>query len=149
MEALEALSLILKEKLRGAGDWEQRGYPVEIAVSVATYPYCSWFWSGGGNELQAVHLHTERLQMSVKGVCGEQDGIASPYETALRMQGQISAELSASGSQDAGSNSLPSNPNWEVLTVTQGRMIYQRVQTGDTAWSYHAGHVYEFLMEEK
>lgn len=149
MEALEALSLILKDKLRGQGAWSDRAYPIEVAISDATYPYATWFWSGGGNELQAVGLHTARLQMSVKGVCGEQDGIISPYETALTMQGQLSGLLRNSGLQDKGTNSLPSNVNWEVLTVTQGRVIYQRVQLSNKAWSHHAGHVWEFLMEEK
>lgn len=148
MEALEALNLILKDKLRDAGEWGPRAYPIENPPSSTDYPYATWFLSGGGNELQVVHAHSVRLQMSVKGVCGEQDGIIDPHGTALKMQGQMSALLLDSGAQDAGSNSLPSNPDWVVLTVTQGRMIYLPVQLEDKTWSYHAGHVWDFLMEE-
>lgn len=148
MEALEALNLILKSQLRDAGAWGSRAYPIENPPSKTVYPYAAWFPSGGGNELQAVHAHTARLQMSVKGVCGEQDGIVDPHGTALMMQGQLSALLLESGAQDAGSNSLPSNANWVVLTVTQGRMIYLPVQLEDKSWSFHAGHVWDILMEE-
>ena len=148
MEALEALNLILKEKLIGNGLWDARGYPMESPASI-TYPYALWFPSGDTPERQAVHVQTVRMQMSVKGVCGEQDDITDPHGLALTMQSQLSDLLRWSGAQDAGGNSLPVNSEWDVLTVTQGRMIYLRAPLPDTSWSYHAGHVWDILMERK
>lgn len=146
VEALGAISRILKVHMGGSGSWGEGAYPVEIAHSEAVYPYVTWFWSGGGAELQAVGLRSARLQMSVKGVCGEQDGIVSPYEMALIMQGEIADLLVDSGVQDKDPR-LPSHADWVVLTATQGRVIWQRVQLADKSWSYHAGHVYDFLLE--
>jgi hypothetical protein len=146
LDALGAVSEILSDYMNGLGQWGANVSPVE-QVSNISYPYLTWFWSGGGSELQAVHLRSARLQMSVKGVCGEEDGIVSPYNTALVMQGEIADLLVDSGLQDVDPR-LPSHTDWMVLTVTQGRVIYQRVQLSDGSWSHHAGHVYEFMMEK-
>lgn len=147
MEALQACHQILYQHLNGQGAWDMRLYPVESAPPSAEYPYLTWFWSGGGNELQATGSQIARLQMSVKGVAGDQDGISDPMGLALGMQSEISEALRNAGVQDVGGMSLPSHARWMVLTVTQGRMIWMRVQLDDKRWSYHAGHVYEILLE--
>jgi hypothetical protein len=149
MEAQQALNITLRAYLVGNGSrtWGDRVKPTEIAASGVAYPYLSFFWAGGGREYQT-HNRMARLMMTIKGVCGQADGVSSPLEVALVMQGAIADLLTDTGEQDI-NPVFPTHAEWAFLTITQGRMIYQAIPLGDSVWSYHAGHQYEFLMSKK
>ena len=149
MEAFQALQTTLYAYLVGdeSRTWGNRVKPTEIAASGVAYPYISYFWVSGGR----IYQTTERsalIAMTVKGVCGQGEGISDPYKTALEMQGDIADLLIDTGAQDI-NPVFPTHAEWAFLTISQGRMVYQAVQISDSQWSYHAGHQYEFLMERK
>jgi len=149
MEAQAALQKTLYAYLVGTGAqlWGNRVMPTEIAASGAVYPYVSYFLVSGGREYQT-QSRTARLTMTVKGVCGQSDGISDPYAVALAMQGILADLLTDTGEQDI-NPIFPTQADWAFLTIGQGRTVYQAVQISDSQWSYHAGHQYEFLMSKK
>jgi hypothetical protein len=149
MEAQLALQTTLFSYLKGDGSrrWGNKVVPTEVAASGVAYPYVSLFWVAGGREY-LTRGRSQRLTMTIKGVCGPGEGLSSPLQIALEMQGTIADLLVDSGAQDI-NPVFPVHADWAFLTISQGRVVYQAVQLADSVWSYHAGHQYEFLMEEK
>jgi hypothetical protein len=149
MEAQQALQTTLFTYLKGDGSrrWGARVVPTEVAASGVQYPYVSYFWVAGGHEY-LTRGRSQRLTMTIKGVCGQAEGISDPYKIALEMQGTIADLLTDSGAQDI-NPIFPSHAEWTFSTISQGRLVYQAIQLADSIWSYHAGHQYEFLMEKR
>ena len=141
MDELQALYEILQAHLGGASPVWTQVAPVEVVPADAVKPYLHFFWAGGGNE-QGVPVRTNaRITLSVKGV-------ALTLAEALAMKDAAADLLRNSGSQDVNPR-LPAHAAWEVLNVTQDRVIYLEESFQGGQRIYHAGNQYEFVMERK
>lgn len=144
--ALRALYLVLSSHLNAAASpvnlWGNRAKPLEEVEAGLEKPYSCFFWAGGGEErIAAPSTEEERLILTVKGV-------ALDMKDALTMQQQITGLLRNSGSQDVDPR-LPSNDDFDILTVTRDRVVWLVEKFEGAVDIYHAGHLYEFLMERK
>lgn len=142
VSAQQAVYEVLFQYLNGASPlWGQRVQPLSTASSDLDKPYLVFFLASNINEDATPSRDNQRFVISVKGVAAE-------LNEAMAMQAAMSALLRNSGRQDINPR-LPIHADWDILTVTQDRVIWiqEKPQTGNDI--YHAGYQYEIFVEAK
>ncbi|MBZ0294499.1 MAG: hypothetical protein K8L99_18185 [Anaerolineae bacterium] len=140
--ALASCYEVLYQHLNDASPlWGTRVQPLTIASAELTRPYTVFFLAAGGNEQSVPADDMKRFTISVKTV-------ADVFADALTAQDEISLLLRNSGEQDI-QPSLPTHPDWHLLTVTEGRAIWIEEKFAGAQNIYHAGYQYDILMERK
>ena len=140
--AIQAAYEVLNAQLKGTNDPVLgQVQALSVASSKLSKPYTVFFWAGGGRLLSVPSRDHTRYTISVKTVALE-------MAEAVAGQAAITDLLHNSGVQDINPR-LPTNATWQVLTVTEDRMIWLEEKFENALSIYHAGHQYEWLMERK
>lgn len=141
-DAEGALTKALMKKLKAApGVYGNKVYP-DAAPPSSTYPYCVFFWAGGG-EIQAVM--EQRIEEHVISVKCVSDDIAE----AFLGKAQISDALRHQGEQEVTSGAMTGGDDWTIVKVFKDRNISAFDPYADVQPVYHRGNQYEIRMEAK
>lgn len=134
---LQASYTVLHNHLGGL--YAGRVYP-DIAPAGAEYPLVVYGFQGGG-ETDRRKRENSTITLVIKCV-------SQHLEEAFAGSMLIGDLLRDQGSQEG--NTLPSDPEWEITTVSQGVIVHMvEVWKENGQIFYHSGHQYTFTMERR
>jgi hypothetical protein len=140
MTALGALYQALQIYLPGDPLVDDRVYPDEAPAGAAK-PYWIYFFVSGGESNEIRRRQDAQFVVTVKCV-------ALTMSQSLAGAGQIEAKLNDAGYQDGAASPVPGVDGWQVLTVTQDRVVHVIEPFEGAQPIYHDGHQYIVVMEK-
>lgn len=128
---------IINRLATGGEAWGVRVWP-DRAPANPVRPYILYFVNSGGERNQVREVDA-LFSVTIKCVG---DTMVQSIAGASRL-GEL---LNDQGTQDVGLNPLDAGPDWEITTVTQGRLVHLVEDFNNVEPVYHDGHVFDFGM---
>lgn len=112
-----------------------------IVQSNTGYPYCVYFWAGGGQGNRVVARDAE-MRIGIKVVS---DSMAE----AMNGAAQVTTLLDNKGQQDDTTDYVYGGTDWKILSITEEDVIYLVDHAPDTMPIYHIGAFYRVVMAQE